>query len=59
MEISPLEPILIFEIRESNKAFSKLPSDDIIKIFKMLEKDKRGTIIRLDDDQVSFKIKIE
>ena len=59
MEISPLEPILIFEIRESNKAFSKLPNDDIIKIFKMLEKDKRGTIIRLDDDQVSFKIKIE
>ena len=59
MEISPLEPILIFEIRESNKAFSKLPNDDIIKIFKMLEKDKRGRIIRLDDDQVSFKIKIE
>ena len=59
MEISPLEPILIFEIRESNKAFSKLPNDDIIKIFKMLEKDKRGEIIRLEDDQVSFKIKIE
>jgi len=59
MEISPLEPILIFEIRESNKAFSKLPSEDIIKIFKMLEKDKRGKIIRLEDDQVSFKIKIE
>jgi hypothetical protein len=59
MEISPLEPILIFEIRESNKAFSKLPNEDIIKIFKMLEKDKRGKIIRLEDDQVSFKIKIE
>ncbi|MBY9020264.1 MAG: hypothetical protein KGD67_04340 [Candidatus Lokiarchaeota archaeon] len=59
MEISPLEPILIFEIRESNKAFSKLPNDDIIKIFKMLEKDKKGQIIRLEDDQVSFKIKIE
>ncbi|MHA1235380.1 MAG: hypothetical protein ACTSQL_09895 [Promethearchaeota archaeon] len=59
MEISPMEPILIFEIRESNKAFSKLPNDDIIKIFKMLEKDKRGKIIRLEDDQVSFKIKIE
>lgn len=59
MEISPLEPILIFEIRESNRAFSKLPNDDIIKIFKMLEREKRGKIIRLDDDQVSFKIKIE
>ena len=42
MEISPLEPILVFEIRESNKEFSKLPSEDIVKIFKMLEKEKRG-----------------
>jgi len=59
MEISPLEPILVFEIRESNKEFSKLPSEDIVKIFKMLEKEKRGKIIELDDGQVSFKIKIE
>jgi hypothetical protein len=59
MEISPLEPILIFEIRESNKAFNTLPNNDIIKIFKILEKDKRGQIIKLDDGQLSFKIKIE
>lgn len=36
MEISPLEPILIFEIRESNQEFSNLPREDIEKIFKML-----------------------
>ena len=59
MEISPLEPILIFEIRESNQDFSKLPKEDIVKIFKMLEKEKRGEIIRLDDGQISFKIKVE
>ena len=59
MEISPLEPILIFEIRESNKGFNTLPHNDIIKIFKILEKDKRGKIIKLDDGQLSFKIKIE
>ena len=59
MEISPLEPILLFEIRESNKDFNTLPHNDIIKIFKMLEKDKRGKIIKLDDGQLSFKIKIE
>ena len=59
MEISPLEPILVFEIRESNKEFSKLPSEDIVKIFKMLEKEKRGKIIELDDGQISFKIKVE
>jgi len=59
MEISPLEPILIFEIRESNKDFNTLPHNDILKIFKILEKDKRGKIIKLDDGQLSFKINIE
>jgi hypothetical protein len=59
MEISPLEPILIFEIRDSNKPFSTLPSDDIIKIFKMLEKDKKGKIIKLENGELSFKLKIE
>jgi len=59
MEISPLEPILVFEIRDSNKPFSTLPSDDIIKIFKMLEKDKKGKIIKLENGELSFKLKIE
>ncbi|MHA1671233.1 MAG: hypothetical protein ACTSV5_11760 [Promethearchaeota archaeon] len=59
MEISPLEPILIFEIRESNQEFSNLPREDILKIFKMLENDRRGKIIELEDGQISFKIKIE
>jgi hypothetical protein len=59
MEISPLEPILIFEIRESNKEFSNLPNEDIVKIFKILEKDRRGKIIELDNGQLSFKLKIE
>ncbi|MFX0009005.1 MAG: hypothetical protein ACFE9R_01715 [Candidatus Hermodarchaeota archaeon] len=59
MEISPLEPILIFEIRDSNKPFSTLPNDDIIKIFKMLEKDKKGKIIKLENGELSFKLKIE
>ncbi|MFX1357717.1 MAG: hypothetical protein ACFFA8_10555 [Promethearchaeota archaeon] len=59
MEISPLEPILIFEIRESNKEFSNLPHEDLIRIFKILEKDQRGKIIQLDNGQLSFKLKIE
>jgi hypothetical protein len=59
MEISPLEPILIFEIRDSNKDFSNLPNDDIIKIFKMLEKDKKGKIIKLENGELSFKLLIE
>ncbi|MCJ7651871.1 MAG: vacuolar protein-sorting-associated protein 25, partial [Candidatus Lokiarchaeota archaeon] len=59
MEISPLEPILIFEIRESNQEFSNLPRGDIEKIFKMLENDRKGKIIELEDGQISFKINIE
>jgi hypothetical protein len=59
MEISPLEPILIFEIKDSNKAFSSLPNNEIIKIFKMLEKDKKGKIIKLENGELSFKLKIE
>ena len=59
MEISPLEPILIFEIRESDQAFSTLPKEDIEKIFKLLEKTNRGKIIKLDDGQISFKLIIE
>lgn len=59
IEISPLEPILIFEIRESNRAFSKLPKEDLLEIFKRLEKNERGRIIKSEDGQISFKIKVE
>ena len=59
MEISPLEPILIFEIRESNQEFSNLPREDILKIFKMLENDRKGKMIELEDGQISFKIEVE
>ena len=58
-EISPLEPILIFEIRESNQEFSTLPKEDIEKIFRLLEKENRGKIIKLEDGQISFKISVE
>ncbi|MHA1678800.1 MAG: hypothetical protein ACTSUX_09490 [Promethearchaeota archaeon] len=58
-EISPLEPILIFEIRESDRDFKDLPEEDLIKIFKILEKSRKGKIIKLDDGQISFKIKVE
>ena len=58
-EISPLEPILIFEIRESNKDFSSLPKEDIEEIFRLLERENRGKIIILEDGQISFKITVE
>jgi hypothetical protein len=54
-----LEPILIYEIRESDEEFSKLPTVEIEEIFEILVKDNKGHIIKLDDGQLAFKIKLE
>ena len=53
-------PILIYEIRESNqKGLNSLPKDDLEEVFRILSKDDRGTIIRTDDGEIAFKIKLE
>ncbi|MFX1446259.1 MAG: hypothetical protein ACFFHV_22915 [Promethearchaeota archaeon] len=53
-------PILIYEIRESNqKGLNNLPKDDLEEVFRILSKNNRGTIIRTDDGQIAFKIKLE
>ena len=54
-----LEPILIYEIRESKLEFSNLPKIDLEEIFRMLSKDDKGNIIKLEDGQMAFKIKLE
>ncbi len=53
-------PILIYEIRESDqKGLNSLPKEDLEEVFRILSKDDRGTIIRTDDGQIAFKIKLE
>ena len=53
-------PILIYEIRESDqKGLNSLPKDDLEEVFRILSKDNRGTIIRTEDGQIAFKIKLE
>ncbi|MFX1340163.1 MAG: hypothetical protein ACFFDK_16245 [Promethearchaeota archaeon] len=54
-----LEPILIYEIRESKLEFSSLPKVDLEEIFRILSKDDRGNIIKLEDGQIAFKVKLE
>jgi len=54
-----LEPILIYEIRESKLEFSNLPKIDLEEIFRILSKDDKGNIIKLEDGQMAFKIKLE
>jgi len=53
-------PILIYEIRESAQiGLNSLPKDDLEEVFRILSKDNRGTIIRTEDGQIAFKIKLE
>ena len=55
-----VSPILIYEIRESDqKGLNSLPKDDLEEVFRILSKDNRGTIIRTEDGQIAFKIKLE
>ncbi len=58
-DLGKLDPILIYEIREAGKEFSTLPKEDLEAVFKVLGKSNRGTTIKLDDGQISFKIKLE
>jgi hypothetical protein len=50
------EPILIYEIREANREFSNLPREDLEEIFKILTKDDRGKLVKLDDGEVALKV---
>jgi AraC-like DNA-binding protein len=59
LDFGKLEPILIYEIRESKQEFSTLPKMDLEEIFKLLNKDDKGRIIKLNDGQIAFKIKLE
>ena len=59
IDLGKLQPILIYELREADKEFSNLPKDDIEAIFKILDKDDRGKVIKMDDGDFAFKISVE
>ncbi len=59
IDLGKLEPVLLYELRESEQEFSNIPKDDMEKIFKILEKDHRGRIIELEDGELAIKIKLE
>ena len=58
-DLGKIEPILIYEIREAKLEFSSLPKEDLEAIFKILAKEKRAKVIKLDDGEISVKIKID
>jgi hypothetical protein len=55
-----LEPIMIYELREAkSEDFSSLPLKDLEEIFKILAKDHRAKILKLENGQIAFKITLE
>jgi len=58
-DLGKIEPIMIYELREANLEFSNLPKEDLSAIFKILAKDKRAKIIKMDDGDISIKIKLD
>lgn len=55
-----LEPIMIYELREAEQEdFSNLPLEDLEEIFKILAKNRRAKVLKLENGQLAFKIKLE
>jgi len=55
-----IEPIMIYELREvKQEDFSSLPLEDLEEIFKIMAKNRRAKILKLDDGKLAFKIRLE
>ena len=55
-----IEPIMIFELREAKEEdFSNLPLEDLEVIFKILAKNRRAKVLKLDNGQLALKITLE
>lgn len=59
-ENGKIETIMIYELREaSQEDFSTLPLEDLEEIFKILTKNRRAKVFKLENGQLAFKIKLE
>ncbi|KKN35129.1 hypothetical protein LCGC14_0786730 [marine sediment metagenome] len=59
-ENGKIEPIMIYELREAKQEdFSNLPLEDLEEIFKIMAKNHRAKVLKLEDGQIAFKIKLE
>jgi len=59
-ENGKLEPIMIYELRDAKQEdFSNLPLEDLEEIFKILAKNRRAVVLKLENGQKAFKIKLE
>ncbi|MFW9972399.1 MAG: hypothetical protein ACFFDF_19600 [Candidatus Odinarchaeota archaeon] len=59
-ENGKIEPIMIYELREAKQEdFSSLPLEDLEEIFKILAKNQKAKILKLENGQIAFKIRLE
>jgi hypothetical protein len=59
-ENGKLEPIMIYELRAAKQEdFSSLPLEDLEEIFKILAKNRKAIVLKLENGQKAFKIKLE
>ena len=59
-ENGKIEPIMIYELREAaQEDFSSLPLEDLEEIFKILAKNRKAKILKMENGQLAFKIRLE
>lgn len=55
-----IEPVMIFELREAiDEDFSNLPLEDLEAIFKILAKNRKAKVLKLENGQLALKIMLE
>ncbi|MFX1418023.1 MAG: hypothetical protein ACFE9N_03775 [Promethearchaeota archaeon] len=59
-ENGKIEPVMIYELREAKQEdFSSLPLEDLEEIFRIMVKNRKAKIFKLENGQKAFKIKLE
>lgn len=48
------EPMLVFDFKDANQDFSTLPDDEFPRLFKILEKQKKGHVVKTSDKKVAI-----
>jgi hypothetical protein len=48
------EPLFVYDLKEEHEAFSDLPEDEFPEIFKILEKERKGKIVKSSDKKLAF-----
>ncbi len=48
------EPLFVYDLKEEHEPFSDLPEDEFPEIFKILEKQKKGKMVKSSDKKLAF-----